>query len=215
LRVRTPIEEVIAGIWAEVLKLEQVGSSDDFFDLGGHSLLATQVVSRIRQAFQVELSVRSLFESPTVASLAQRIGEHLREKQGVSTPAMKRVPRDQRLPLSFAQQRLWFLDQLDPNATTYNMSWTVRISGALDVPAFERTLNEILHRHEVLRTAFQTVDDEPVQLIAPSISISLPLIDLTNLPEPDRLPAAQHLAMEDIQRPFKLSEAPILRVQLV
>ena len=215
LRVRSPIEEVIAGIWAEVLKLENVGSSDDFFDLGGHSLLATQVVSRIRQVFQVELSVRSLFESPTVASLAQRIGEHLREKQGVSTPAMKRIPRDRRLPLSFAQQRLWFLDQLDPNATTYNMSWTVRISGALDVRAFERTLNEILHRHEVLRTAFQMVDDEPVQVIAPSISISLPLIDLTNLPEPDRLPATQHLAKEDVQRPFNLSEAPILRVQLV
>ncbi|PYX12267.1 MAG: non-ribosomal peptide synthetase [Acidobacteria bacterium] len=215
LRVRTPIEEVIAGIWAEVLKLENVGSSDDFFDLGGHSLLATQVVSRIRQVFQVELSVRSLFESPTVASLAQRIGEHLREKQGVSTPAMKRIPRDRRLPLSFAQQRLWFLDQLDPNATTYNMSWTVRISGALDVRAFERTLNEILHRHEVLRTAFQMVDDEPLQVIAPSISISLPLIDLTNLPGPDRLPATQHLAKEDVQRPFNLSEAPILRVQLV
>ena len=215
LRVRSPIEEVIAGVWAEVLKLENVGSSDDFFDLGGHSLLATQVVSRIRQVFQVELSVRSLFESPTVASLAQRIGEHLREKQGVSTPAMKRIPRDRRLPLSFAQQRLWFLDQLDPNATTYNMSWTVRISGALDVRAFERTLNEILHRHEVLRTASQMVDDEPLQVIAPSISISLPLIDLTNLPGPDRLPATQHLAKEDVQRPFNLSEAPILRVQLV
>jgi len=122
---RTPAEEVMGGIWAEVLKLDQVGVADDFFELGGHSLLATQVVSRIRQAFQVELPLRALFEAPTVSGLAERVDQLQRQQQGVQTPPLERVSRDQTLPLSFAQQRLWFLDQLEPNnpLTTWPTSY--------------------------------------------------------------------------------------------
>ena len=133
---RTPAEEVMAGIWAEVLKLDQVGVHDQFFELGGHSLLATQVVSRIRHAFQVELPLRALFEAPTVAELSERVEALQREQQGLLAPPIVPVPRTAPLPLSFAQQRLWFLDQLEPNSSSYNVPHVVRMKGHLQVGGF-------------------------------------------------------------------------------
>ena len=212
---RTPAEEVIAGIWAEVLKLDQVGMADDFFELGGHSLLATQVVSRIRQAFQVELPLRALFEAPTVAGLAERTEALGREKQGLEAPPIARVQRDQALPLSFAQQRLWFLDQLEPNNPLYNVPRTIRLTGTLQADALEKALNEIVRRHETLRTSFTTVNDEPVQVIAPSLAAPLALTDLTSLPESEREEEARRLVMEEAKRPFHLGEASMLRVSLL
>jgi len=144
---RTPVEEVLAGIWQKVLGVEQVGIDENFFKLGGHSLSSTQVMSQVREAFRVELPLRSLFESPTVAELAPRIEAALRDGQQLSVP-IERVTRDGNLPLSFAQQRLWFLSQLQPGSSAYNLFRAVRLRGKLDVAALEQSFNEIIHRHE-------------------------------------------------------------------
>ncbi|MBV9787871.1 MAG: amino acid adenylation domain-containing protein, partial [Chloroflexi bacterium] len=136
---QSPSEELLAGIWAEVLRKERVGVHDSFFDLGGHSLLATQVISRVRAAFQVDVPLRSLFDAPTVAAFAARI-EALRDGTAEAMPAMEPVSRDQALPLSFAQQRLWFLDQLEPGSSAYAMPVALRLQGALDVAALQHSL---------------------------------------------------------------------------
>ena len=215
LEARTPAEEVIAGIWAEVLKLDQVGIEDDFFELGGHSLLATQVVSRIRQAFQVELPLRAMFEAPTVARLAERTEALQRQKQGLESPPMTRVSRDEPLPLSFAQQRLWFLDQLEPNNPLYNVPHIVRLRGALNAKVLEKTLNEIVRRHETLRTRFDAIDDQPVQVIASSLDLPLAITDLTSFPETERESEARKRAMDEVKTPFNLTTGPLLRASLI
>ena len=191
---RTPVEEVLAGIWAELLKLEKVGIHDNFFDLGGHSLLATQAISRIRQVLQVELPLRALFESPTVAELAKRIEEAHGKDQRLSTRPIVPVSRDKDLPLSFSQQRLWFLDQYEPNSSVYNIPSALRLRGSLNIGALEQSLNEILRRHESLRTTFSMVDGEPVQVIAPPVGFSLAVVDLRDHPEGEREEEARRLA---------------------
>ena len=146
---RTPTEELLADIWAQVLGVERVGIYDDFFDLGGHSLLATQVVSRIRETFQVEMPLRRLFETPTVAGLAESLELSRHDGQSFQLSPIQPVPRDGYLPLSFAQQRLWFIDQLDPGNSVYNFPVAVRLKGSLNLAALEQSLNEIVRRHEV------------------------------------------------------------------
>ena len=212
---RTPAEEVMAGIWAEVLKLDQVGVHDQFFELGGHSLLATQVVSRIRHAFQVELPLRALFEAPTVAELSERVEAWQREEQGLLAPPIVLVARTQRLPLSFAQQRLWFLDQLEPNNPRYNVPYAARLKGHLQPEVLERSLQEIVRRHETLRTSFQVVGDQPVQTIDSEVTVPLIHQDLTSLPEASREEEARRLAREEAQRPFDLTVAPLMRATLI
>src|SRR5688572_19435369 len=149
---RTPVEEVLAGIWAEVLGVGRVGIDDEFFGLGGHSLLATRAVSRVRELFGVELPLRALFEGPTVAEMAGRVEEMRRAGLPVLPPVVP-VERTGALPLSFAQERLWFLDRFDPG-TSWNLPFALRLRGALDVDALERSLGEIVRRHEALRTTF-------------------------------------------------------------
>ena len=212
---RTPAEEVIAGIWAEVLQLDQVGAKDDFFELGGHSLLATQVVSRIRQAFQVELPLRALFEAPSVSGLAACVETLQRQKQGLRTLPLQTVSRQQPLPLSFAQQRLWFLDQLEPNNPLYNVPYITRLRGVINVAAMEKSLQEIARRHESLRTTFQTIHDELVQVIAPTVSVPLAIFDLTSQPESQREEEARRVALQEVQRPFNLKAGPLLRASLL
>ncbi|HEU4556446.1 MAG TPA: amino acid adenylation domain-containing protein, partial [Longimicrobium sp.] len=158
---RTPAEEVLAGIWAEVLRLDRVGVEESFFDLGGHSLLATRVVSRVRELFAVELPLRALFECPTVAELAARV-EEMRRAGLPMLPPVVRAGRTGALPLSFAQERLWFIDRLEPGSAVYNLPVARRLGGALDVAALERALGEIVRRHEALRTVFTEVDGSPV-----------------------------------------------------
>jgi amino acid adenylation domain-containing protein len=213
---RTPTEEIIAGIWAEVLNLGQVGAEDDFFELGGHSLLATQVMSRIRQAFKVQLPLRSMFETSTVAGLAERVDAMAKQEQGLLLPPIKPVPRSGALPTSFPQQRLWFLDQLEPGNPLYNVAYVTRMKGLINPQALEKSLNEIVRRHESLRTTFHTSDDQPVQVIAPSLELKLEMLDASHLPTLEaRETEARRLASAEIQQPFDLAVGPLLRPLLI
>ncbi|MEH2448289.1 MAG: amino acid adenylation domain-containing protein [Nostoc sp.] len=212
---RTPVEEVLAGIWARVLGTEYVGIHDNFFDLGGHSLLATQVVSQVREAFQVELRLRSLFETPTVAGIAELIETAMRSGQNSATTLINQVKREGELPLSFAQQRLWFLDQMEPGNSFYNISRTVLLKGSLNVAALEQSINEIVRRHEVLRTSFTDVDGRPVQKIASALNITLPIIDLGKLSQEEREVEVRRLASLQARQSFNLTEDALLRTSLL
>ncbi|HVF90512.1 MAG TPA: amino acid adenylation domain-containing protein, partial [Blastocatellia bacterium] len=196
-RARTPVEELLAGIWAELLGVARVGVDDDFFELGGHSLLSTQVMSRVSEVFKVSLPLRHLFESPTVAGLAQSVERAIREGRGVHRPSINTAPRDGELPLSFAQSRLWFLNQLEPDSPVYNVGSGLRLTGELLVDAMEKTFREIINRHESLRTSFTSVDGRPVQVIAPEPRFDLPLIDLSELPSGLRERELNLLAVEE------------------
>ena len=210
---RTPTEELLAAIWSQVLAVERVGIYDNFFQLGGHSLLATQVVSRIREAFKVEMPLRRLFEAPTVAGLAENID--LSRGGGLQAPPIVPVPRDEELPLSFAQQRLWFIDQLEPDRSVYNFPAAVRLKGPLNLIALKQSLNAIVNRHEALRTTFPIVDGRPVQVIAPLLTLTLRMVDLRELPEPERESEVQRLAANEAQRPFDLAEGPLVRATVL
>ncbi|HYV13029.1 MAG TPA: amino acid adenylation domain-containing protein [Pyrinomonadaceae bacterium] len=205
-----PVEEVVAGIWRVTLKVADVGPDDNFFELGGHSLLATQVISRVREYFRVELPLRSLFETPTVAGLAAQVETAMRSGQETpSLPPLVSVLRDRALPLSSAQQRLWFLDRLDPNSALYNIPAAVHMQGPLSIAALRRSLNEIVRRHEALRTTFAVQDGQPVQVIAPVLELELPLIDLGDGRTRERLVA------DEVQTPFDLAAGPLVRAKLL
>ena len=210
-----PLEELLGRLWAEVLALESVGMRDDFFALGGHSLLATRLISRVRESFGVELPVRSLFEAPTVRELAAHVEAALRDPTGEQAPPIIRVSRDASLPLSFAQQRLWFLHELEPTSSFYNVPIAVRLRGRLQIDAMQRALNEIVQRHESLRTSFPTIEAQAVQSIAPTLVLELPLIDLSTLPPDEREHEAQQRATEAARMPFKLATGPLVRASLL
>ncbi|HEX8271926.1 MAG TPA: amino acid adenylation domain-containing protein, partial [Longimicrobiaceae bacterium] len=213
---RTPTEEILAGIWADVLHRERVGVTEDFFALGGHSLLATQVVSRAVAALGVDIPLRALFEAPTVAGMAVRADAALREGVGMHAPPIVPIPRDgSPLPLSFAQQRLWFIDQLEPGSATYNMPFPLRLRGSLDVGALEGALAELVRRHESLRTVFGMVDGEPVQVIQPAGERRLEVVDLRGRAEDEREAEARRRVAEDARRPFDLARGPLLRTTLL
>ncbi|HEX3532532.1 MAG TPA: amino acid adenylation domain-containing protein [Thermoanaerobaculia bacterium] len=214
-----PVEEVLAQIWTEVLGgkrrvLARIGAQDDFFTLGGHSLLATQVMSRVRNAFGVELPLRALFEAPTVTALAARIDGERRGEHAQPSPIVP-VPRDRDLPLSFAQQRLWFIDQLEPGSPLYNVPVALRVEGPLDPRVLERSLSEIVGRHETLRTTFAALEGAPIQVIHPRSPFVLPVVDLSGLPESRRAALARRLAEEEAGRPFDLARGLMLRALLV
>ncbi|WP_164019628.1 non-ribosomal peptide synthetase, partial [Pyxidicoccus trucidator] len=212
---RTPTEERIAASWGELLGVERVGIHDDFFELGGHSLLATQVVSRIRSAFQVELPLGLLFEDFTVAGLARKVAAALLLEQGPGTPALRPAPRPERLPLSFAQERLWLFEQLHPGSPAYNMPCAVRLDGLLDVGALARSLEELERRHEALRTVFVEAGGQPVQQILPPLSRPLPVVDLGALAEHEREEQGRRLARQDAAQPFDLRQGPLMRARLL
>jgi amino acid adenylation domain-containing protein len=216
---RTEVEQTIAAIWQEVLSLEKVGTNDNFFRIGGTSLLATQIISRINEAFQIDLSPRSFFEERTVAGLSQVIEKLRNSDAAFQVPRIAPISREARRlklsPLSFAQQRLWFLDQLEPESPLYNLPQAFRMSGALNVGALRQTFDAIVSRHESLRTTFPMVDEHPMQCIAEKGSISMPVIDLTGLPEAEREGEARRLAVEEFRRPFDLAKGPLLRVNLL
>jgi amino acid adenylation domain-containing protein/non-ribosomal peptide synthase protein (TIGR01720 family) len=211
-------EELLAGIWAEVLGLERIGAHADFFAAGGHSLLGVQVVSRVREVFGIELSLRDLFETPVLSALAQRVEEAGSARRGARAPRIERVSRQGELPLSFGQQRLWFLAQLEPLNPAYNVPAAFRLEGELWPAALRSALSEIVRRHEVLRTAFAAGDGRPwLRVTAPGTSemLELPQVDLGALPAPRRADEARRLASEEARRPFDLEQGPLLRVTLV
>ncbi|WP_375770521.1 amino acid adenylation domain-containing protein [Archangium gephyra] len=212
---RTPTEERLASLWAQVLRVERVGLHDDFFALGGHSLLATQLISRIRSAFGVELPVRAFFEAPTVRSLAERIDAASDSQQSPQRPAIEPVPRAGTLPLSFAQQRLWFLNELEPASPFYNVPAAARVRGALDMAALRRAFEEVLRRHEALRTTFVETDGRPVQVISPEPELDLRVVDLSALPSSERETRLHAYATREARAPFALDRGPLVRLVLL
>ncbi len=215
---RTPAEELLAGIWAEVLGRAQVGTSDDFFDLGGHSLLLGQVLARVRAAFGVELSVRTAFEARTLAALARRIEESRRAQPAglPPRPPLVRVARAEPLPLSFSQQRLRFLDRLEPGSAFYNMAMAFRLAGPLAPAVLTGALDEVFRRHEALRTTFaEGADGEPHQVVAPFQPPGLPRVDLASLPAARARAEAGRQAAREARRAFDLERGPVARALLL
>ncbi|HEV7588933.1 MAG TPA: condensation domain-containing protein, partial [Longimicrobium sp.] len=286
---RTAMERLLAGMWCELLDVDRVGVHDDFFDLGGHSLIATRVVSRVRRTLQVELTVRTLLDGPTLRALAAHVDallaaraaaedrsaaaagpsaettgtaetataspeanrpaedasvpgadpepdapgapsplasavepevEAALEAPAEPTPAAVSLEELQRrgaavFPQSFAQQRLWFLDQLMPGTPVYNVPVAFRLSGALDVDALGRTLNELARRHESLRTVLASLEGLPVQVVLPEMEIPLPVDDLAHLPPGERQAEAERLTMAEARRTFDLSRGPLVRARLL
>ncbi|HEY3581866.1 MAG TPA: amino acid adenylation domain-containing protein, partial [Pyrinomonadaceae bacterium] len=218
LAPRNGVEEMLVSIWSDVLGGTRVGVNDNFFELGGHSLLATQVMSRVREAFGIEIALRSLFERPTVGELAETIEERLGTEAGLP-PKTKQVERAVRegntMPLSFAQQRLWFIDQLEPGNPVYNTPRGVRLRGVLDVAALEHALTTLVRRHESLRTTFRDLHGEPAQVIGNAEPFTVIVEDLSGLPEATREEAAHRLIREEALRPFDLSAGPLMRARLL
>ncbi len=212
---RGATEEILAGMWARLLSVRQVGAHDNFFELGGHSLLATRAVSWVREAFGVELALRSLFELPTVAGLADLIDRELRRGGGLAAPPLLPRERGEAPPLSFAQQRLWFFSQLEPDNPVLNIAAALRLRGGLDRDALARALDEIVRRHEVLRTRFRSVGGHPSQEIATALTLELPLTDLSALAEEVREDEARRLLQAEARVPFDLAADPVLRARLL
>ncbi len=208
---RTPVEAEVAAIFRALLGRERLGVETDFFEAGGHSLLATRAVSRLRERFGIELPLRDLFETPTVAGLARRVEAALAVSETLETPAIRPVPRDAPPPLSFAQERLWFLDQLDAGRSPWNLSTAVRFQGRLDLGALAAAVDGVVERHETLRTTFAVRDGRPVQIILPRLRIGLPVADLSGLPDERRETELTRWIDDDARRPFDLSTGPLIR----
>ena len=206
---RTPEEEILCGIFADVLSVERVGVDDNFFALGGHSLTATRLVSQIRATMEIDVPLKLLFEAPSVAQLAP----HLR---GAHKPRMPlvRQERPARLPLSNSQQRLWFIDQLEGSSAQYNLPEALRLRGELDVPALRKSIQTIIQRHETLRTHFAYADDSPFQVIEPELKAELPIEDLSTLSEIEQQTRVLSALNQEFERPFDLSRGPLFRMRL-
>src|ERR1043165_1635890 len=201
---RTPQEAILCALFEQALGVERIGVDDDFFAHGGHSLLAMRLIGAIRATLGVDLSLRSLFETPTVAGLAAQLAPAASDQ-----PKLQALSRELPLPISFAQQRLWFLDQLQPGASVYNVPSAMRISGAPDVERLRRSIAALAQRHEVLRTRFELRDGEPVQVIAPEPDVELPVIDVWSGEVLERL------LHEEARRPFDLQHGPLVRALLL
>ncbi|MBU8900321.1 amino acid adenylation domain-containing protein [Corallococcus sp. M34] len=212
---RDPSEELVAGLFRELLGVSRVGVRDSFFDLGGHSLMATRVVARILAACGVSLSLRDLFENPTVEGLASRIAQVRGQTDARRPPPIVPVRREGRLPLSLMQERLWLLEQLQANRGVYNVRWAAWLEGDLNVAALEQALAELLRRHESLRTTISMEAGEPVQRIHDAVSLSLPVVDLSDIAEAEREEQALRAAAESARRPFDLAQGPLIRPVLI
>lgn len=226
---RTSTEVKLSEIWREVLGVERVGVHDNFFELGGHSLTATQVVSRAHGAFQIELLLPDLFDAPTVAELAEKIEGRVRSprrsvpQNGMERRAISPDPHvrsnaphpNGEVPLSFAQERLWFMEQLEPGQPFNNIPIALRLEGALNIAALERSVTEITRRHQPLRTVFNSAGGQPVARVAPVTLVKIPVVDLSSRPKAEGEKEAVRLAEAEARQPLDLSQSPLLRVKLI
>ena len=209
---RNELEQQLANIWQELLEKDQVGVLDSLFDLGGNSLVATRILSRVKKQFNVQVSVRELFVAPTVADLAVAVN---RARQTENIPPITAVDHGIPQPLSFAQQRLWFLDQLDPGNMAYNMPGAFRVSGRLNVDVFEKALQAIVLRHAVLRSQVILVNDQPCQLIGDGADWRLQRRDFTRLSDEQREPALRERVQQWREHAFNLEQGPLFLVELI
>jgi acyl carrier protein len=209
---------ILTEIWSTVLGIDVIAPSDNFFDLGGRSLHVTRVMAQLAKRLHVELPLETLFDSPTLLEVATLVEDALAgtATHDVPTPPIPPPARGSRIPLSFSQQRLWFLDQIIPAEAValYNGTVPLRFRGPLDHELLERAFQEIIARHEILRTGF-VLDGEPIQVIAPAVPFSIPLVDLSHLPAERRETKALEIAENDAHRPFDLGHPPLLRAQLL
>jgi amino acid adenylation domain-containing protein len=212
---RTACERELAGIWSDLLHANTIGVHDNFFEIGGHSLSAMRLVSRIRQHFNIELPLLTIFETPTIAGLATQISSTQANASSRGESQIGAVERTGVIPASFSQERLWLFDQLQPGVSAYNVPVAVGVRGAFDVVALEQTIEAMVDRHEVLRTTFDSVDGRPVQVIAPFAPVGLPVVDLSALPEPHRSRQIDALVHAHAQRPFDLARGPVWRNAVV
>ncbi|WP_353931424.1 non-ribosomal peptide synthase/polyketide synthase [Okeanomitos corallinicola TIOX110] len=212
---RTATEEILVMIWSQVLKVERVGIYDNFFALGGHSLLATQLISRIRSSFQIELPLRNLFTTATLAELGELIQQQQQQKADITyTPILPRAAEEE-LQLSYAQQRLWFLDQLEPNSSSYNIPIGLRLQGKLEIAALEKSFTEIINRHQALRTNFIAGNGTAAQIIHTAKSWKISLIDLLNLSPQAQEKKVQELVTDQGINPFNLANESLIRATLI
>ena len=212
---RTPVEEMLVGLWAQVLDRECVSIDDNFFQLGGESLLATQLISHIRQAMQVEVSFLRFLETPTVSGMARSIETARQADQGEAVPAIEPIPRQGALPASVAQEQLWFIDRALSDSSFFNVPYVMRLTGALNEAALARSFNEIVKRHEALRTNFAIVNGRLVQTISPTLHVPLMVEDLHTSPETEWEDAVWRLAREEARQSFNLHQGPLLRVRVL
>ncbi|MGW1201114.1 condensation domain-containing protein, partial [Streptomyces sp. NPDC002536] len=211
---RTAAEEVLAAVWSEVLGVEKVGVHDNFFDLGGDSIISIQVASRAGRALGVRLSPRVLFEAPTVAGLAALVRPQ--EQQDQDAYAIPAVPRDGLLPMSFGQQRLWFLEDFNQGGTDYHSAAGLRLTGALDADALRAAVTDLTSRHEALRTTFDVVDGRGVQVVHEAMTPEWTAADLSDLAEgTGREEQLRELVRAEVARPYDLKTGPLVRVLLV
>ena len=211
----TALEQQIAAIWRTVLGLPRVGLRDDFFALGGHSLLATQIISRTRQACDVELPLRTLFEASELGAFAEQVRLIQASGQRNQQSAIGKVDRRQPVPLSYSQQRMWFLWQMEPDSPAYNVGGMARLRGVLDVGRFEAALQALIMRHETLRTTFPSVDGVARQNVAAQSSVRMNWQDFSAFTEAERQLRVQQLADQEAHGPFNLETGPLLRACLV
>ncbi len=211
---RSEVEKILAKIWSQVLGGEHVSIQDNFFQLGGDSIRAGQIIARVRQALQVDLSVSSFFETPTIAGLAKGIERVPLAAKELEAQPLLPIARNKTLPLSFAQQRLWFFDQFEPGNPIYNRPVVLRLTGRLHADMLERCLNEIVARHEILRTNFSAAGGEPVQVINPSLPLKLRVTDLSDLTSSQREGEALRQAVEESRKPFDLVQEALVRANL-
>ncbi|GCF08359.1 non-ribosomal peptide synthetase [Dictyobacter arantiisoli] len=214
-RMLSPVEELLLQCWKQVLSREQMEVHENFFDAGGHSLLATQLVARIQQMVGIEVPLRALFDAPTVAKFAQWLTLQLQQQQGFSMPAIVPAPRNQELPTSFAQQRLWFQDQLDPDNAAYSIPAAVRLCGQLDRVALDQALARVIKRHDILRTTFPARRGEPVLQLTAEPTTHLIVLDLTYLAQEEREQVAHMLIQQEAEQAFSLTRGPLLRCYLL
>ncbi|MTI47956.1 MAG: amino acid adenylation domain-containing protein [Firmicutes bacterium] len=206
---RNEIEVGVSKIWGELLGIEHIGIDDNLFHMGGHSLIATQLVSRIRQLYQIEFPLNIVFEHPTIRAIANYIENC--DEDIITIPDIERISRDEELPLSFSQERVWFIEQLNKDVMAYNFQSTLRIEGALDTGLLEKSLTEVIRRQEVYRTTFPSIDGRPYQLIHEPYSVNLPVIDITEVPKNQQRRVADEIIHEEIAKQFDLTKLPLAR----